>query len=205
MIFLDEIDKLDGTGDWCQHLRVEVFRLLDLIVPPDLIDENDRKIDPMIFSKVSEFLKHRTFLIAAGAFQSLWEAGNKQIGGFGRESIPDAPTPELLSHHLHTELINRFRTDIVVLEPLGIADYESMLLASTEKMPPHLQERFLLMGERRIDDARRNKQGVRFLEELLADVIAEDHPEPVVHSSPKTQTPSRWRLGSPQTRAPGFW
>jgi len=205
VIFLDEIDKLDGTGDWCQHLRVEVFRLLDLIVPPDLIDENDRKIDPMIFSKVSEFLKHRTFLIAAGAFQSLWEAGNKQIGGFGRESIPDARTPELLSYHLHTELINRFRTDIVVLEPLGIADYESMLLASTEKMPPHLQERFLLMGERRIDDARRNKQGVRFLEELLADVIAEDHLEPAVHSSPKMQMSSRWRLGSSPVRAPGYW
>lgn len=205
VIFLDEVDKLTGNTDWVQHLRLEVFRLLDLTVPPDLIDEDDNRHARTTFSEVEEFLKRRTLIIAAGAFQSLWDAGNKQIGGFGGDTKPDSPSQELLSQHLPKELINRFRSDIVILEPLGIADYESMLLASAEKMPAHFQEQFLSLGERRIPGAIKNKQGVRFLEELLADVIAEDHPEPAVQTSDKIQTPSRWRLGSPQTRAPGHW
>lgn len=203
VIFLDEVDKLTGTSDWVQHLRVEVFRLLDLTVPPDLIDGDDNRYARATFNEVEEFLKRRTFIIAAGAFQSLWDGGSKKIGGFGGECKPDAPTSELLSHHLSTELINRFRCDIVILEALGISDYEAMLIASSEKMPLHLQERFLLMGATRIDDALKNKQGVRFLEELLADVIAEDHFEPT-RSAPETRNASRWRLGSPLTRAPGY-
>jgi hypothetical protein len=205
VIFLDEVDKLTGSSDWVQHLRVEVFRLLDLSVPPDLIDGDDNRHSRTTFNEVEEFLKRRTFIIAAGAFQSIWDEGGKQIGGFGGERPTESPSQELLSRHLARELINRFRSDVVILEPLGVADYESMLLSSAEKMPRHLQEQFLLMGEQRIACAINNKQGVRFLEELVADVLAEECPEPTTQPTLKNETPSRWRLGSPQTRAPGFW
>jgi len=200
VIFLDEIDKLDGTGDWSQHLRVEVFRLLDLTIPPDLLDEDDHTTDPTLFREVSEFLKHRTFIIAAGAFQSLWDDGSKKVGGFGGDQETEPPSQEILSRYLAKELINRFRSDVVILEQLTIADYESMLLSSAEKMPPQFQERFLLLGEQRIAEARRNHQGVRFLEELTADVLAEDI-EPAAPEVPQKKTP-RWRLDSCPTRFP---
>ncbi len=205
VIFLDEIDKLTGTTDWVQHLRVEVFRLLDPALPPDLINGDDNRYARTTFSEVEEFLKRRTFIIAAGAFQSIWDGGGKQIGGFGGERPTESPSQEILSRHLARELINRFRSDVVVLEPLGVAAYEAMLLASAEKMPAHLQDRYLLMGERRIATAISNKQGVRFLEELVADVLAEDQPEPTPRPTMAIQPSSRWRLGSPQTRAPGYW
>jgi len=204
VIFLDEIDKLTGTTDWVQHLRVEVFRLLDLSVPPDLIDGDDERFARTTFSVVESFLKQRTFIIAAGAFQTLWDAGGKRVGGFGGTCEPDSPTLESLARHLPTEIVNRFRSDIVVLEQLGIADYESMLLTASEKMPIHLQEKFLLRGERQIPRAITNKQGVRFLEELVADVLAEEHPQPTLRPTQSSQTSSRWRLGSSYIRAPGY-
>jgi hypothetical protein len=83
VIFLDEIDKLTGTSDWVQHLRLGVFRLLDLAVPPDLINGDDNRYARTTFSEVEEFLRRRTFIIAAGAFQFIWDEGGKQIGGFG--------------------------------------------------------------------------------------------------------------------------
>ncbi|PTX94082.1 hypothetical protein DB345_21215 [Spartobacteria bacterium LR76] len=45
VIFLDEVDKLTHDTSWLTHLRVEVFRLLDLHVPLDLVDDTDEPVN----------------------------------------------------------------------------------------------------------------------------------------------------------------
>lgn len=201
VIFLDEIDKLTGTGDWSQHQRVEVFRLLDCSLPPDLLTEDDRKVDRISYEMVSSFLKNRTFIIAAGAFQNLWDGSGKRVGGFAGDREPESPSPDILSQHLARELVNRFRGDVVVIDALSLSDYESMLLTATDKMPPHLQDRFLAIGMERIQAAHRNQQGVRFLEEVIADVLAE---QVELSLSPCQEMTSRWQVNPKKTGMQGL-
>jgi hypothetical protein len=193
MIFLDEMDKLTGISDWCQHLRVEVFRLLDCDVPSDLTDSNDEKHPDALVASVARVLKHKTFLVAAGAFQDFWDGLGNQVGGFAGEPRPDTPSSDRLSNYLARELINRFRADIVLVPSLGPRDYENILLAAAVKMPEPMQERFLSLGTKRIAAAHTNRQGVRFLEELVADMLGEH----------ETVQVSRWKSHSHITPAPG--
>lgn len=197
MIFLDEIDKLTGTSDWCQHLRVEVFRFLDREVPPDLSDSNDEKHSNETLASVGDFLKRKTLIVAAGAFQHLWDNLGNSIGGFAGEPAPEVPSAAQLASHLARELVNRFRTDIVLLPDLAVRDYENMLLAAAAKMPEPMQERFLSLGAVKVSSAHANRQGVRFLEELVADVLGEDA------AAPPALPPSRWKTDPLPPREPG--
>ena len=197
MIFLDEIDKLTGTSDWCQHLRVEVFRLLDRDVPPDLADSDDDKHPAKVITSVAGVLRHKTFLVAAGAFQHLWDNLGNRVGGFAGEPERETLSSERLADHLARELVNRFRTDIVVLPDLDRRDYENILLAAAAKMPELMQERFLSLGTERIAMAHANKQGVRFLEELVADILGEQEA-----ANPPVHLPL-WKTHNSSTPAPG--
>jgi hypothetical protein len=197
MIFLDEIDKLTGTSDWCQHLRVEVFRLLDRAVPPDLANSDDDKHPAALITSVAGFLRHKTFLVAAGAFQHLWDSRGNRVGGFAGEPEREILSAERLANHLAREIVNRFRSDIVLLPDLGPRDYENILLAAAAKMPEPMQEQFLSLGAERIAAAHANRQGVRFLEELVADVLGEQ--EAV---KPPVQHPL-WKTHNHTTPAPG--
>ena len=197
MIFLDELDKLTGTSDWCQHLRVEVFRLLDHDLPPDLTDSDDDKHPDALVASVTRVLKHKTFLVAAGAFQHLWDSVGHRVGGFASEPEREIPSAAQLAGHLARELVNRFRGDIVLLPDLAARDYENILLAAAAKMPEPMQERFLSLGTGRIAMAHTNRQGVRFLEELVADVLGEQETTP-----PPVHLPL-WKTHSHAMSAPG--
>jgi hypothetical protein len=197
MIFLDELDKLTGTSDWCQHLRVEVFRLLDRAVPPDLANSDDDKHPAALITSVAGFLRHKTFLVAAGAFQHLWDNVGHRVGGFASEPEREIPSAAQLAGHLARELVNRFRSDIVLLPDLAARDYENILLAAATKMPEPMQERFLSLGTERIAAAHANRQGVRFLEELVADVLGEED------AAQRVLPPSLWKTHPYITRGPG--
>jgi hypothetical protein len=187
MVFIDEIDKLTGTSDWCQHLRVEVFRFLDREVPPDLSDSDNDNYPSVLLASVSDFLKHKTLIVAAGAFQHLWDNLGNRVGGFAGEIAPEVPSAAQLAGHLARELVNRFRSDIVLLPDLAARDYENILLAAAAKMPAPMQERFLSLGAERISAAHANRQGVRFLEELVADVLGEEE------AAQRVLPPSLWK------------
>jgi hypothetical protein len=197
MIFLDELDKLTGISDWCQHLRVEVFRLLDCDVPSDLTDSDDEKHPDALVASVARVLKHKTYIVAAGAFQHLWDSAGNRVGGFSSEPEREMPSAAQLAGYLARELVNRFRGDIVLLRDLDARDYENILLAATAKMPDTMQERFLSLGMERIKIAHTNRQGVRFLEELVADVLGEQEA-----TQPPVQLPL-WKTHNHITPAPG--
>ena len=96
--------------------------------------------------------------------------------GFGGESLaaPVAPDPTDLVETLPRELVNRFRSELIVLPQLTETDYRRMLEQAASTVAPHLRASFLRLGIERIPKALKFRQGGRFVEELLLDSVMEE-------------------------------
>lgn len=172
VLFLDEIDKVSGTSMWETFLRTEIFKLLDLDVPSGLCDSEGECLAEHQMQAAREVLADRTFIVAAGAFQAMWESGAKTPIGFsGDPAPPSAVTLDRLSAALPRELVNRFRADVIALPGLAKADYLAMVEKTAPRMPGYLRGTFLRLAAERLDKAVANQQGCRFLEEALLDTI----------------------------------
>ena len=171
IIFLDEIDKIAGESSWESFLRSEIFRLLDLAIPPGLTDDLTEFSNSEI-EAAREVLINRALIIAAGAFQAIWDNRMKPSLGFVNQIHTEpAPSLSVLAQYIPRELGNRFRSDLIILPPLIECDYRLMLESTAEKVPSYLRDTFLLLGWDRIAEAVRQQQGCRFLEELMLDTI----------------------------------
>lgn len=172
VIFLDEVDKLTGATSWDVHLRVEIFGLLDRILPVGLKDGAGDLIGNDARVVAQDILANRTLVVAAGAFQDHWEKRSLLRMGFG-ESSPDSSP--LTSHDLvktiPREIINRFRREILIIPELRLHDYEAMLDVGAAQIPAYLRQTFLQLGKETIPQAMETRQGCRFLEDLLLDTI----------------------------------
>ncbi len=179
VIFLDEIDKIgdkDGIdSSWNRHLRNEVYRLLDLQVPHGLsLNDEDDEDEPTL-KRAEVILQNQTIILAAGAFQHLWERTTKPSLGFNGEVAPSIQTD--LTHLVQTlprELVNRFRSDLVILPQLVASDYWRMLEQAQSAVPKHFRATFMRLGLERIPNAVHCRKGCRFVEELLLDAIIEE-------------------------------
>jgi hypothetical protein len=163
------IAKLD-TSIKLAFQNGEIERRSDLSISKELTDEFSEKLDSKDHKTAQEVLRNRTFLIGAGAFQEIWESAGPGIG-FLSEAAPPDISLHRLAKVLPRELVNRFRSSIITLPALEVGDYSRMLESTVPQLPSVLQERFRIMGRERIAEAARQQQGVRFLEELLLDVI----------------------------------
>src|SRR5690606_11599771 len=105
-----------------------------------------------------------------------WEKSNIPSIGFRHDyTTPQMmPTLRTLSETLPTELINRFRSELLILRPLEIRDYEEMLKTTAQMVPVYLRETFLRLGLARLKEVARLRQGTRFLEELMLDTLASE-------------------------------
>lgn len=170
VLCFDEICKISGTSSWQQYITVEFFRLLDLSICSELLDDFDEKFSDEDRAKALDVLRNRAFLIGAGAFQDIWESAGPSIGFLGTSGPPEFSLGRL-AKILPRELVNRFRSNIITLPALNIADYSAMLDASIGTIPSYLRNRFGQLGRERIAEASRQQQGVRFLEEVMLDTI----------------------------------
>ncbi len=117
-------------------------------------------------------LRNRTMIICAGAFQGIREKSTETpIGFHQKEPILEMPTLRTLTETLPTELINRFRSELLILPPLTLPDYQLMLESSAQTIPSYLRETFLNLSHSRLPEVVRLRQGTRFLEELLLDTV----------------------------------
>lgn len=172
VIFLDELDKLNGHCDYEQFQRTEVFQLLDFSLPTGLVDEDDAPISEANIAVAQDVLANRTLIIGAGAFQSLWETRTMPNIGFHESSKnPSPPSPDELSKTLPRELVNRFRRELLVLPALHSEDYVAMLERTAPQVPAYLRESFLRIGHENISGAIEMNQGCRFLEDILLEAI----------------------------------
>ena len=190
IIFIDEIDKIGHENSpYLSFLRVECFKLLDQKIPEGLTDENDCQVDDAKRIKAEAVLQN-TLIFAAGAFQStLWDKSPRNGMGFGADlSKPPEIDPTNLTD-LPIELVNRFRSDLVILPQLVESDYFQMLAHAEKAVAKHLRQTFMRLGVKGIPKALRCRQGCRFIEELLLDAIIEERemlnltPTPVAPST----------------------
>jgi SpoVK/Ycf46/Vps4 family AAA+-type ATPase len=183
VIFVDELDKIGGKTEWTVFLRTEIFNLLDRTLPRDIADgERDSegylktvRADSMARRLAHSRLQCGMLIAAAGAFQDFWDQSNTRQLGFGsavHDSPPFLPDHDALSQSLPRELVNRFRSRLLCLRPLGRPDYMAMLHSTASRLPENLGVEFLRLGHESIASAVQSQLGVRWLEELIFKTLA---------------------------------
>lgn len=175
ILFVDELEKaisLRHQDTWSCHLRTEVFQLLDRKIPRDLKDADGNVIGPSVVAAAQDRLENHTFIVASATFQDIWERSSKSPIGFQGE-IAESPalTPDLLARELPREIVNRFRHEYLILPELKHADYVAMLELTSNRVPPYLRQKFLQLGYEKIPAAISMRQGCRFIEDLMTDVL----------------------------------
>jgi SpoVK/Ycf46/Vps4 family AAA+-type ATPase len=178
IVFLDELDKIRTGGEYSRFLLTELFTLLDLRVPRNLRDEDGDPIREATIQGAEKVLREKTLIIGAGAFQEVWAAPAPAIGfGANAVQIPEPPDLNKLAQYVPRELISRFGSRLVVLQPLVEKDYRDMLATILPRLPPHWHSKFEHLALLRIPEAARQQQGARFFEELLLDVVVSERME----------------------------
>lgn len=193
VIFLDELDKIAGSSSWDVHLRVEIFNLLDLIIPEGLKDEDGDLFGSSSCAAARDVLMNRTLIIAAGAFQHIWEQRAQSVIGFSEPTTESSPpTSQDLVQTLPRELVNRFAGRFSILPPLRHTDYLSMLEDTAARVPSYLRQTFLRLGSEKILEAISMQQGCRFLEELMLNTILAEraHLQDLSRTEPRNPDPA---------------
>lgn len=199
LIIVDEVEKV-GRSDsltnstWVQFIRVEMFTLFDRRLPENLsiLEKDGETLAPDNFVAELELLQNRLsrgmMIIAAGAFQSIWQSrGKAPIGFHANGQLHDEE--ELMTHAhaaqiLETEIVNRFASPILVMRPLGLKDYEKMLSKLVCKLPGKLAKDVQKIGSERLAAAAVAGLGVRWLEEIVFAALAKRRNTKTTRKSP---------------------
>lgn len=178
IVFIDELDKICGSSDWSQHVRVEIFDLLDRTVPP-AIGVRDRSGDlPEDGDPVdtraewpANHLDH-CWITAAGAFQGI---STRSALGFRNplQDISSKTTHRELHAVLPTEVLNRCASPILILPTMHTADYNFIVSQVSEQLPDEFRSRFQELSRETVLDAVRDGLGCRWIESLLLQVLAD--------------------------------
>jgi SpoVK/Ycf46/Vps4 family AAA+-type ATPase len=198
IIFVDEIDKV-GRADqftynsWNQHLRVEIYGLLDHRIPSGLSmgsdltqAEHDQKR-----AALSSRLRHRMMIVGAGAFQDLWENWAKPSIGLSLNagSLNREVTNRDIQTVIPPELTNRFAEPIIAMNPLTLEDYRHMLHATAQRLPENMRSRLVETGLKEIGRAVETSLGVRWVEGLLLKILVQ-HDDGSVKAATRALTSS---------------
>ena len=162
VIFLDELDKLDGVGDWTQHLRNEVFQTIDKTIPTTLAQESD-------CYNIEEKFKENFFVIGAGTWQSLW--GKRESGFINSEKVNNTPSKKAMAQVIPEELLLRFNPSHIAISPLEKKDYEKLLEEVAEEFPKEEKEILINVGKVRIEEGEEEKLNFRWIESLVNEML----------------------------------
>ena len=180
VIFLDELDKIrtGGGGEYSRFLLTELYTLLDFRVPQNLRDGDGDPIRETTIREAEVMLREKTLVIGAGAFQEIWAATAPPIG-FGTSVVqpPEPPSHNKLAQYVPRELIARFGSRLIVLQPLTETGYHDILATIVPRLPDHWRSKFEQLALRRIPEAVKQQQGTRLFEELLLDVVVSERME----------------------------
>lgn len=181
IIFLDEIDKAGAHTPWMQHLRVEIFSLLDHCVPgildwqpkkaeaDDEFCENDLNRARYI---IGSRLRDRILVIAAGAFQDLWQSFRVPAGFHSRTTATESLLPHsLLAEAIPVEIINRFVPPVLALPPLGDRDYRAILSSLCRRFPKPQRAKLRRLGKNSLSEAMQQQLGTRWAEQLVLELL----------------------------------
>jgi hypothetical protein len=178
VILFDEVDKLgvdDGGSDWTRAVHIEAFSVLDKRIMDGVVEaiaqDPDQSTLILTRKELQQKFVRAFFLVGCGAWQELWS--HQATVGFTCGSSPTHSRPahkEFLST-LRPEILNRFRSDILVIPPLTRKEYWELLTETFARLPPEYREPMELAARETIDQALEMRKGFRWIEELLAGAI----------------------------------
>jgi len=184
VIYLDEVDKIDGTNSWNKHLQLEIHSLLDGEIGMEVIDGLEKRLETEVsldfLEALNKSLKKDFFIVAGGTWQNFWETRSKSSVGFNSVDETRKLDKKELTKHITAELLQRFQQSRILLEP--ITKEEFLMLAekvaeqldhekNSEKDENSLKESFLQAVEDGVDLAVDEKTGMRFLEECITEAL----------------------------------
>lgn len=161
LIVLDELDKIWGMDSWTRYLRVEVFSLLDGLLPVGVGSED-------IDVHAIERRMRNTLVVGAGAFQDAFDEPDSM--GF----IPQKKDPKSsndLAKHIPREVVNRFDSNLLIMPELTKEDYYDMLQEMEYNLPDSMAKYIREYGPGQIDSALRDKSSARWAENLYAEAL----------------------------------
>jgi SpoVK/Ycf46/Vps4 family AAA+-type ATPase len=176
VILLDEIDKLDDqTGsDWTRAVHIELFSVLDRRILDGIFEATAQDPDQPSFiltrKEMSKKFMRGFFLVGAGAWQDLWRAP-MPAGFSGTAMTRPHPTYKQLASTLRPEILNRFRTETLVIPPLTREDYQALVAETVDRLPGEFRALVRQLAVDSIDQAVEAQKGFRFVEELVAGAI----------------------------------
>jgi len=182
VIYLDELDKVDGNSDWTNHLRLEIHNLLDGQMGQEVRDGLQQLLQQPISDKdlnsLNQSLKSNFFIIAGGTWQDYWENQGGSALGFNAQVETKALNKAELIKSITPELLQRFQQDLVVLPPLSQEDFLDLanqlgeqILNSKDPNAERVREKFLHAVQAGAEQAVKHKIGMRFLEECMTSAL----------------------------------
>ena len=120
-------------------------------------------------------LKTRFFVVGGGAWQSLWEPEDEAKPSMG--FLPDPPEDEAepsakdLKGSIRPELLKRFRSHVLVMQPMTKSDYQLLIPQFAFCLPAMRQECFMTLANEGIEMAVKEQLGMRYFEEILTQTI----------------------------------
>jgi hypothetical protein len=174
IVFLDEVEKLGGEfmeTDWRRFLKLEVFGVLDRVISSGVLEEPDGPKYILNTEQLQQRFRRSFFLVAAGAWQSLWNEVGRSVGFRTTAEGVCVPTHKQLAATLPLEILNRFSSRVLLMPPFSAADYRRILADIIMRLPLDLRATLQEPKERAIAEAVGSRKGFRFFEELLADAI----------------------------------
>lgn len=126
--------------------------------------------------ELEQKLQTRFFVVGGGAWQSLWEPddGAKPSMGFLpdlAETGPTEPSAKDLKSSIRPELLKRFRSQVLVMQPMTKSDYQLLIPQFASCLPAMRQEHFSTLAREGIETAVNEQLGMRYFEEILTQAI----------------------------------
>jgi hypothetical protein len=178
ILFIDEFDKIIQDSSWVQHIKTEVFDILD------------RKVSRALEDDEKKALKYNMFILAAGTFQSEFDT-ESTLKGFNTDVVKTTLTTANLIKTLPRELINRFNSKIFQLNKLTKEDYLQLIENTVETLPAEYKENFQEIAKQKLENAIHAESGCRFIEEVITETLKKSpiSPKPSTEEKTKKEKP----------------
>jgi SpoVK/Ycf46/Vps4 family AAA+-type ATPase len=188
MLVIDEMDKLvdagaasayggsssAGNDSWRSYVRGEIYDITDGRWPSGMKPPEDQDFNEFPIEFLTRQLQEAVFILGIGTFQEWYDHTSSQRSmGFGAElnHCRTHITADVVAGRIPRELANRFNSDLIKVPDLQPWDYRQIALEAERKLPPDLQQAFRTEVRKRIEGAIVAKKGVRFLEEVIMQVL----------------------------------